>query len=160
MTQNSALSQNWVECTVYTPMAQAAHRPRAHCAQAVRTVPCLNAHWAVSWHALASYRGRARLCRNAHWPCREHTLLCRLPFRSRYKNRIATQLPAARTALCVHARCHAHFAACRGRCRTCRNAPALCHRALLRCIAALVEAISSCIALTHILDCRQVTASL
>ena len=101
MTQNSALSQNWVECTVYTPMAQAAHRPRAHCAQAVRTVPCLNAHWAVSWHALASYRGRARLCRNAHWPCREHTLLCRLPFRSRYKNHIATQLPAARTALCV-----------------------------------------------------------
>ena len=29
---NNVLSQNWVGCTVHTPMAQAAHRPRVHCA--------------------------------------------------------------------------------------------------------------------------------
>ena len=28
MTQNSALSQNWVQCTVHTPMAQAEHAAR------------------------------------------------------------------------------------------------------------------------------------
>ena len=29
VTRNNALSQNWVKCTVHTPMAQATHRPRA-----------------------------------------------------------------------------------------------------------------------------------
>ena len=38
MTQDSALSQNWFECTIHTPMAQAMHRPLTHCV--------------VSWRAL------------------------------------------------------------------------------------------------------------
>ena len=76
VTQNSVLSQNWVECIVNTPMAQAADRPRAHCAQAARIAPCRSSHWAVSWQALALCRGRARPCRR---PCRGRTLPCRKP---------------------------------------------------------------------------------
>ena len=77
--------QNWVECTVHTPMAHAASALRPY-----------RAHSTVSWHSLAPCGGRARPCRCSHWPCRAATLLCHLPLWSRYKNCIATQTSTAR----------------------------------------------------------------
>ena len=46
---NSALSQNWVECTVCTPKAQVARTLRSHNAQTARTTPCRGALGAISW---------------------------------------------------------------------------------------------------------------
>ena len=69
MTQNSVLSQNWVRFTWCTPKDPG-------CA---RTVP----------RPCAQCRVVARIGRVAG--CVAHTLLCRRPLRSRYKNCIATQ---------------------------------------------------------------------
>ena len=82
MTQNSALSQNWVECTGCTPKGP---WPRAPCA---RTAPRPRAQHRVVART-RPYRSRAR-------SCRARTLPCRRPLQSRYKNCIMTQtLPRA-----------------------------------------------------------------
>ena len=49
VTQNSALSQNLVECTVHPTLAQPVCTGCAHCAQAAHTAPCRSARWAMSW---------------------------------------------------------------------------------------------------------------
>ena len=123
VTQNNALSQNWVKCTVHTPMAQATHRPRAlrpsrvHSAVSQRALGLVVARTGtVSWSCLAVSQCTLTMSR-------AHAAVSQDP-RSRYKLCIATQAPAAS-------------------CSACRSAPASCRRVLLCRIAALLLRIAT-----------------
>ena len=73
VTQNSVLSQNWVKCTVCTPMAQAARWAGLIVAP---QAPCCRPPPAVSWPSI-------QLCRSAHRPChRPYRELCHAPTRA------------------------------------------------------------------------------
>ena len=92
MTQNSTLSQNRVECTVCTPWTLAA-----------RTAPKPHARRALS--ALSWCTGRRIVAPSGHVATRtDRVARCAarrvVSSRSRYKNCIATQIPAA------HVACH------------------------------------------------------
>ena len=94
VTQNSALSQNWIECIVHTRMAQSAHALRLGRAHAAGALRLGRAYSVVSQLALSLVTARlAGLQRHVVTYAR-----CVVAPRSRYKNCIETQTSAARTA--------------------------------------------------------------
>ena len=102
---------------VHTPMAQAAHRPRAHCSQASRTGrvvthtrACRGTHRRRIEVMPGHVAGHVLLCH------RMHATVSRAPFG--YDTKTVSQQNSCRTP--------------------CRSAPAPCRRALLRRIAACI----------------------
>ena len=88
---NSALSQNWVECTVHTPKEP---RLRAQCTYTTRALRPSCAHSAVSWCTRRRIVAHWAPYRGAWAPCRGRVVA----LQSRYKNCIMTQVPTVRTA--------------------------------------------------------------
>ena len=114
VTQNSVLSQNWAECTVYTPMAQAAHAQRPD-----------YAHSAVSWctrRRVVVMPGRVA----ARTGCVSGCV-------TRARCRVVAPFSQATKIISRPKPC---LAPCCARCRACRSVPASCRRVLLRSIAA------------------------
>ena len=112
VTQNGALSQNWVKCTRCTPKGPRATRTlRLDRLQAARWALCRVALSVVSWPPSGRVAGRVACYATgsvvAPW--------------SRYKICITTQFPAERTTRRV-----ARLAACRVHCGVCHRAPTSC----------------------------------
>ena len=122
----SALSQNWVECTVHTPMAQAGYRSRAHCA--------------VSWCALGRIAAPSpvvlRLCPTMSLLARARCYRVATTYRSPWRAVSGRQAcPSCHdTIVCIVT----HFASQAPHALACRPAVsqgawALCHSAWVPC---------------------------
>ena len=134
MFTNSALSQNWVECIVHTPMAQAGYRSRAHCA--------------VSWCALGRIVAPSpvvsRLCPAMLLLARARCCCVAATYRSPWHAVSGRQAcPSCHdTIVCIVT----HFAsqAPRARCRTPLRAGRPCRRAPRRCVTSPGRLVAVC----------------
>ena len=124
VTQNSTLSQNWVECTGTHPKTQAVLALRPGHAQSAVSQRRIAARLTVSWPLLRLCRRHVLPCRRAHKPYRSVASRCiatqRVAPISRYKNCIVTQSLSR------------HCAPCRALCRASRSSM---HRIVAHCCA-------------------------
>ena len=121
VTQNSALSQNWVECTGCTLKGP---RPHARCAH-ITPRPCAcRVLGVVSWCTGRRVVALLRPCHRRVLPCRCAHARFRASCRNVWACRVAAPLSRHKESCRDTNSCRARSAPCRSHCRTCRNAPA------------------------------------
>ena len=105
VTQNSALSQNWVECTGCTPKAQAARTAPRHRARRLVVL-----HWASYRGALGALSWRLSSvswsCCSAHWLCSRAHARAVTPCRS-------SPVTIQKLYRGIESSCRVHYTSCR-----------------------------------------------
>ena len=136
---NSALSQNWVGCTVCTPKAQAASAQRQGRAYAARALHSGRVHNAVSW-----LTGSRIVAAGRRIVVPGHRVVAVSQAVSRAMPRVVLSPPGHDTKIVSRLNPYrAHCAFCCACYSACRSAPAPYRRALLHCNATLPRRIAT-----------------